>query len=551
MLHMFARRLRERAAAIYRDLDLYTRIGLLGLCVGLAWCWLCRHDAGITLDEAAQMRYGRRIAAWFTSGFNDQRAILSDFAIARYGGLFDALTQLAVHFTPGDALGTRHAGSALCALAGIAAAWMMAERIAGRRAGLFAAALLACTPVWIGHGLFNPKDIPFGAASAWGLWGALGIITDRELPSYRSSIVCGLALGAALGVRPGGMFLLGYPALAWACRLWLQQRSSQPQTSISQTVPRLLTCWAAAWICMLLAWPWAQLSPLAHPVEAFRFAAHSPWGGTTLFEGQQVSAQHLPRSYLPKWFAITLPETYLLAALCAVPLLWAALKRGRFQLSTRQLAAALLCLASFGPILAQIAGHTPIYDAQRHFLFVLPPLAALGGAAISQCLHIPSLSLTTRAAVLGSILGALGVVSHDMLRLHPYEYVYFSHLIGGLPGAADRFETEYWGASYTEGLDWLAAQLDPNDRTPVRVATCNNDDSVRQFLQTHPEQAKRIKLEPRASYADILLASTRYNCHKTQGELLHVVQRMGVPFLYVLQRRALVSNGNRTKARGG
>jgi hypothetical protein len=69
--------------------------------------------------------------------------------------------------------------------------------------------LLAFTPVWIGHGLFNPKDIPFGAAAAWGLCGVLGIITDRALPSYRASIASGLALGAALGVRPGGMFLLG------------------------------------------------------------------------------------------------------------------------------------------------------------------------------------------------------------------------------------------------------------------------------------------------------------------------------------------------------
>ena len=39
--------------------------------------------------------------------------------------------------------------------------------------------------------------------------------------------------GLGLGVRPGGMFLLGYPALAWACRLWLQHRSSQQQLSDS------------------------------------------------------------------------------------------------------------------------------------------------------------------------------------------------------------------------------------------------------------------------------------------------------------------------------
>jgi hypothetical protein len=37
-------------------------------------------------------------------------------------------------------------------------------------------------------------------------------------------------------------------------------------------------------------------------------------------------------------------------------------------------------------------------------------------------------------------------------------------------------------------------------------------------------------------YADIFLASTRSDCHKTAGEVLHVVERMGVPLLYVIRK---------------
>jgi len=468
------------------------------------------------------------------------------------------VSQLAVHFTPRDVVGTRHAASALCALAGIAATWKMAERLVDRRAGLVAAALLASTPVWIGHGLFNPKDIPFGAAAAWGVWGMLRIATDRELPSFTLHALCGGALGAALGVRPGGMFMLAYPLIAWLGRWWLLRSSSQRQELslqvIGQAGLRLAVCWTSAWLCMLAAWPWAQLSPLRGPVEALHLASHSPWGGTTLFDGAYVSAQNLPASYLPVWFAVTLPETYFLAGLCALALAWRALQRRRalptrpaWRLSRPQLAAACLAVAAFGPIAAQIAMHSTVYDAHRHFLFVLPPFAALAGAAITRFLIEPGLSVTLRAATLGALLGAFGVLGYDMVRLHPYEYVYFNHLVGGLPGAASRFETEYWGSSYTEGMRWLADQLDPRDVTPVRVATCNHDESVRIFLDEHPELAQRVKLEKNSAHADILLATTRYNCHKSEGEVLHVVQRMGVPFLYVLQRRALVSNGDHAR----
>lgn len=494
------------------------------------------------------MRYGRWIAAWFVSGFHDQRAVVGDQVIARYGGLFDAVAQLAIHFTPHDPVGTRHAASALCAVAGIAATWKMAARVVDRRAGFVAAVLLAATPVWLGHGLFNPKDIPFGAAAAWGTWGALRLATDTAPPSYRLSAWCGIGLGAALGVRPGGMFLLAYPCLAWLGRGWLVLRRAPGRDAapgarthglrgLARPAAHLLVCWLAAWMCMLLAWPWAQVSPIQHPMDAVRFASHSSWGGLMLFEGHYVSAQHLPASYLPVWFAISLPETYGLAGLAGIVLLWLRWRR-RMRFGRRQLAALGLAIAAFGPVAAQVITHATVYDAQRHFLFVLPPLAALAGAALTRFWIEPRLPLQLRAATLGALVGVLGVVGSDMARLHPYEYVYFNRSVGGLPGAAQRFETEYWGSSYTEAMRWLATQLGPEGRSPLRIATCSHDEAVRQFLRDHPELARRLELV-RGDLADILLASTRNQCHKTQGQVLHVVERMGVPLLFVIQRRAL------------
>src|SRR5262249_20594990 len=154
-----------------------------------------RHDVGLTLDEMLHMRYGRKILCWFTSGFADRRALTFGGGVAHYGGLFDAAAQLAAHFTPNDALATRHLSSALCAVLGIVATWKIAARLGGTRAGFLAACTLALTPTWVGHGLFNPKDIPFAAAVAWTICGMLRFATDPQLPSARISIGCGLALG--------------------------------------------------------------------------------------------------------------------------------------------------------------------------------------------------------------------------------------------------------------------------------------------------------------------------------------------------------------------
>jgi hypothetical protein len=42
-----------------------------------------------------------------------------------------------------------------------------------------------------------------------------------------------------------------------------------------------------------------------------------------------------------------------------------------------------------------------------------------------------------------------------MVRLHPYQYVYFNRAAGSLHGAQDRYETDYWGLSTREGIEWL------------------------------------------------------------------------------------------------
>jgi hypothetical protein len=42
-----------------------------------------------------------------------------------------------------------------------------------------------------------------------------------------------------------------------------------------------------------------------------------------------------------------------------------------------------------------------------------------------------------------------------ILRLHPYEYIYFNELVGGVRGAFRRYELDYWATSYREGFAFI------------------------------------------------------------------------------------------------
>ncbi|MFM8877502.1 MAG: hypothetical protein ACKOGC_15715, partial [Anaerolineae bacterium] len=64
-----------------------------------------------------------------------------------------------------------------------------------------------------------------------------------------------------------------------------------------------------------------------------------------------------------------------------------------------------------------------------------------------------------RAVLIGLSLvpGVVGIVS-----LHPYEYIYYNQFFGGVNGAKDRFEMDYWAISYREAAEYVNSAASPN-----------------------------------------------------------------------------------------
>jgi hypothetical protein len=501
--------------------------GLLGL---LGLIAVFGRDAGVTWDEGFQFQYGERVLAWFRSGFQD-RSALEYLDLYLYGGLFDAPAQWIVSWSPLDPYETRHVLSALTALAAIYGTWLLAAAVGGSRAGFFAAATLALTPAWIGHGLFNPKDIPFATGSVFVTLAAQRIVVGEGPIRIREVVWAGVALGFALGVRPGGFFLVSYPIVAIGVRTVQAGKPASIVSSAASVLPRLFLMSVITWVIMLSAWPWAQLDPVSRPFEAIYAASHFNWAGATLFEGQRVASTELPSRYLPVWFGITLPEIYWVAALAgAVSLVLRRRARG-----PRALALGLITFSLLLPLTAALVMHPTLYDAHRHFLFLFPPLAALGGISIATFSSDARIWKSVRMTALGVWLFAALLVAIEIVQLHPYEYVYFNRTVGGLRGAVGRYETDYWGASYREGLRWVVKHVQQS--RPLSLAACDGSSAGRLFyyVQHWPEAAGRFTVIDDPTRADLFLAVTRLDCHRrVPGEVLHVIERQAAPLLYVI-----------------
>ena len=168
---------------------------------------------GISWDEEVQSQYGQAVYDYYNSGFVDHR-YNQIYNLYIYGGMFDGLAAFFNAYSPLGIYATRHLLNALLGLLGLWGAWRLARLIGGGQVGLVTLILLALTPMYYGHMFNNPKDIPFAAGVVWTLYYMTKGL--RAFPDVRPRLIVtlGLIFGLTLGIRVGGIMLLGYWGLA-------------------------------------------------------------------------------------------------------------------------------------------------------------------------------------------------------------------------------------------------------------------------------------------------------------------------------------------------
>jgi len=519
-------------------------IGTFAFIVALVIVALCTFkDYAISNDEGVQYHYGKLIIAYYTSGFADQ-SLFKFQNLYLYGGLFDIVAIILSHLIPTDPYDLRHILCALTGIAGIGAAAATARMIAGSRAALIAAVALGACGAWYGTMFNHTKDIPFAAAMMGGTFFLIRIA--RRLPSPRTADIAafGLLAGAALGIRVLGLLLVIYIGVAIALYLPRQGWGYAWWRLAGRSSLRLLPALVLAYLIMIMAWPWAALSPL-NPIRGLLSFSEFHYGIRTVVDGQIYEMAQVPRLYVPIYILIRMPLLVLFGAALAMTFaLWPRLAAGSVHLPRRDIV--MVSLTAIIPLVCQVILHGPAFTGLRHFLFVVPPLAILAGIGLDAAMT----ALATRGRQVAS--GGLAVASAcflwdavTLVRLHPYEYLFYNPVVGGLEGASRRYDLDYWFSSMPEALSLLETYLRRSE--PVEAGKPSQIYSVAvcgerlPFEKTVTLPQLRWDFKAQWDQSEFFIAPTHMNCDgDLDGEVIGTVRRLGVAIAYVKDRRALV-----------
>ena len=517
----------------YADCIAVAVLVILALIAGITF-----RDYGLGWDDYTHSQYGDLLLKLYGSGFADTRA-LSFVNLYKYGGGFDMAAALAAKVLPFDLFETRRLVGAAIGIIGLFVTWRIGRRIGGPIAGLIALVLLATCPLYYGHMFMNPKDAPFATAMAVLLLGLVRGFDEYPQPTARTVALAGVGLGLAFGSRvlagvaaPAGLAALLFIVMA-------ESRAGDWKAAAlrcGQFLWTMLPALGLGYLIMGLLWPWSIVSPLnpLYAAEYFDTFFEKPW--QELYEGRLISVPDMPASYLPHLFMLKLPEIMLALGLIGTVGALGIAARSGVAINRRASLIAVALVTIFPVALAMLA-RPALYNGLRHFIFVVPPFAALGGLTMAwladSARRHGKAALTALAAV---FIAGISLPVSDMVRLHPYQYTAFNLFSGGVRGAQDKYMLDYWGLAFKQAADELRSRLDaaadhpPPGRRWV-VAICG------------PQASAQVELGPQfettfdRKTADFALALGTFYCNHLQHAIMATIEREGVIYARVYDLR--------------
>jgi hypothetical protein len=533
----------EKTESNYR----WFSLGLLLLCVGIGIATI--RDYGMGWDEVTRWKSGDLKVEYYNALFSsdDPMVVLRSAETDAYPGFFDINLSLLHRLAGGDRFILGHGQAFVFGLVGLIALWGIGSVFGGARLGFWAVVLMVLTPTFYGHWFHNPKDVPFAATYTLGLWGMIEFFRRYPVFKKRLLVATGIAVGLCMATRVAGMVLLAYFTAAVVVvviiRLWENRKNLYWQRFMRGLWPWLIALPCVSLIAYATLFPWwpASHRDLLSISGATLQELHTRASDIPLFfRGAIIWAADAPFYYTLWMFLIKVTELMLIGLILLVPFSWLRLRAYFTTDRSMRLAPALvvLLLGGFFPLFYLTWTAPALHNGARHFLFVFPALCVCAAWAYLQANDWIQANRPTlwRAALLVFALLVLFPLT-QLIKLHPYQYVYFNSLAGGVAGAYGSYESEYWFTCSKHAVEELQLQLDadpvlmPTDGT-VQIFVLGPRQVVEPFIPGHFE----IVGDP--NLADFLILNTQMLMHtRYAGEELFRIERMGAPLCVVLRNQ--------------
>ncbi|MBI1225547.1 MAG: tetratricopeptide repeat protein [Bacteroidetes bacterium] len=460
---------------LYKKIFFGLSVVILLITIGLAF------GSGINGDDEYQDDYSARLMENYAGNVDalkiDPKANdpYNKGKMYYYGGFFDIVTGFAnkaMGYTWQDAgyHSVRHFFNAIFGVLAMLFTALLAKEIAGWRAGILTLLFMFLSPRFLGDSLMNPKDIPFAAGYAIALYYMAVFFRKMPNPDWRPTIGIVIGIGLAIATRAGGLLLVAFLFL-FAGLDFLFKNGFAGLGSEGKTVGKY-AAWSigiaiVGFVFSLLFWPYAMQSPISNALEALSEFSKLGVKIRVLFEGDNVMSDDTPWNYALTWIWRTIPIFSLVGFLGGLVFL------GNFFKKYQPLPVFMAVFAALFPLFYIIYKDSILHDGWRHLTFVYPTMTVIAALFFLELEAKLKENKTGKYLVYAAVVLMMLEPAVFIARNTKFPYVYFNPISGGISGAFGNFETDYWGVSMKQAVDWLEAEgkISPTMKDTVTIGT--------------------------------------------------------------------------------
>ncbi len=432
--------------------------------------------SGINGDDEYQNDYSQKLVSYYSTMGADTAALnIPKGNMHYYGGLFDIVTGFTNKALGNDVLdagyhNVRHVFNALFGVLAMLFTALLAKEIAGWRAGILTLLLLFLSPRFLGHSLMNPKDIPFAAGYMMAIYYMVLLFKNMPKPSWKVAlgVVGGIAI--AIATRAGGMLLIAYLGL-FAGVDFLIKNGFKGIFSEGKKVG-VYAAWTlgvalAGYLLAVLFWPYAMQAPFSHPFEALGEFSKLGVKIRVLFDGENLMSDQTPGDYAIQWIWRTIPLFTLLGFVGSLVFLKKILTRYHV------LPVFMALFVAVFPVAYIIYKDSILHDGWRHLLFVYPTMVVMASLFFITLEDVLKENKTGKYALYAVVALLALEPAVYIVRNAKFPYTYFNPASGGIGSAFGNYETDYWGVSMKQAIEWLeeSGKISPTMQDTVTIGT--------------------------------------------------------------------------------
>jgi len=374
------------------------------------------------------------------------------------------------------------------------------------RISLLGCVFLILSPRIFAESFYNTKDLVFMSLFTISLYCCLKFIYK---PTFKRAIAFAITSGLATDLRVMGIML---PFLTILFLLYLSLRNKK---FINKNANPILLFLFLTPFFIILFWPYLWTDPINNFFQAFKNFSSYWFDIKSLYLGNYINASKVPWHYPIVWISITTPILYIILFISGFYISSIRFIKRLLNMDetkelndlwrgSKEMIDLMIILCFFSPIFLVILLNSTLHDGWRHLYFVYPSfllLSIYGYDQISKKIKRVKKNFFHLSFVL-LVLMLLVINLINMIKIHPYQNVYFNYLAGKKP--EKNFTVDYWGLSNKQALELIL--LDENKES-YKIYPASNTDLYLSSLIFSEKDKEKIKIVFDKNIADYIISN--------------------------------------------